>query len=72
MAKPSKKQSKHRQKDRQKKVKVGKNDKEIQYLEKLIRYSTRSAETNSEVLNLIFLEQVEKLRGQIQKLQENQ
>ena len=55
MAKPSKKQSKHRQKDRQKKVKVGKNDKEIQYLEKLISYSERNTKTSSEVLNMIFL-----------------
>ncbi|HEY5234948.1 MAG TPA: hypothetical protein VIJ14_02120 [Rhabdochlamydiaceae bacterium] len=72
MAKSSKKRSKVRQKDRQKKAKIGKNDKEIAYLEKLILYSARCTQTQWDGLNLIFLAQIEKLCGQIEKLKENQ
>lgn len=72
MAKPAKKNSKHRQKDRQKTVKVGKNDKEIKYLNKLIDYSLRYSTTSSEALNTVFLEQVERLKGKIRILKENQ
>jgi hypothetical protein len=64
--------SKKKLKSKVKMKKNGKNAKEIAYLEKLIFYSLRSAESSSESLVSLFMGQVTRLKGKIKKLEENQ
>lgn len=50
------------------KIKDHKNDKEIQYLKKLIRYSSNCIDGKSPILDSIFTDQVNKIQKQIEKL----
>ncbi len=46
--------------------------KEINYLNTLLRYSLKSADNTSEELNKLFMDQADKLKAQIEKLQNKQ
>jgi len=54
------------------KTKNKENDKEIEYLEKLIKYSARCLDDKYEVLDSIFVEQIYKLKKEINKIKEKQ
>jgi hypothetical protein len=68
MAKRTKKSTKHRQKT----APLSAKDKEIAYLQKLVRYSLNYTHGTSEVLNAIFMEQAHRIAQKIMKLKENQ